>query len=74
VANLSSPDAIVQAASADGMVVPEQTTYLVAPDGSAGGTGAGATGDPAAADPDADPSPISPAAWDEIKEHLAQRP
>ncbi len=69
VANLSSPDTIVQTAKGQlGMVEPDQTTYLVA-EGSGTGAGASATttpGDPA--------DPISPAAWDEIKERLAQRP
>jgi cell division protein FtsL len=71
VAELSSPGAIVQAAKDQlGMVEPQQTTYLVAPDPTvptaAGGGGGADVGDPA--------DPTSPAGWDDIKEHLAQRP
>jgi cell division protein FtsL len=62
VAELSSPAAIVQAATGQlGMVEPERTTYLVADVTAPAGT----------AD---EQDPISPEAWDEIKERLAQRP
>jgi hypothetical protein len=66
VAHLSSPDAIVRAAVAAGMIEPEQTTFLVA------------AGDPPAADGaptgEAPIDPHAPASWDEIKDRLGRRP